>query len=121
MRFTEDHEWIEPAGEVASIGITAFAANQLGDIVFVELPKLGTVITAGAAFAVVESVKAASDIFAPVSGEVIEVNTALSSEPDRINTDAEGLGWLIKVRVSDPKALDPLMDRSAYQAFLKGA
>lgn len=121
MRFTKDHEWVELTGEIASVGVTAFAADQLGDIVFVELPKIGTAISAGVAFAVVESVKAASDIFAPVSGEVVEVNTALQSEPDRINTDAEGAGWLVKVRVSDPQSLDQLMDRAAYEVFLKGS
>jgi glycine cleavage system H protein len=120
MRFTKDHEWVELTGEIASIGITAFAAHQLGDIVFIELPKPGDRITAGIAFAVVESVKAASDIFAPVSGELVDVNTALAAEPDRINTDAEGLGWLAKVRISDVGQLEELMDRAGYEAFLKG-
>jgi glycine cleavage system H protein len=118
MRFTKDHEWVELAGDVATLGITAYAADQLGDIVFVELPKPGGKTKAGEAFAVVESVKAASDIFAPVSGELVAVNEALSDAPDLINAGAEGLGWLAKVKLSDPAELDSLMDRPAYEAFL---
>jgi len=118
MRFTKDHEWVELAGDVATLGITAYAANQLGDIVFVDLPKLGVKTKAGEAFAVVESVKAASDIYAPVSGELVAVNEALSDAPDLINAGAEGLGWLAKVKLSDPAELDGLMDRPAYEAFL---
>ena len=120
MRFTKDHEWVRLEGDVATIGISAFAAGQLGDIVFVELPDVGKAVTAGGAFAVVESVKAASDVFAPIAGEVAEVNAAVSDAPEMVNQDPEGDGWLARVRVSDAAEVEALMDRPAYEQFLKG-
>jgi glycine cleavage system H protein len=118
MRFTKDHEWIEAAGDVATIGITAYAAEQLGDVVFVELPQIGKTVTVGDAFAVVESVKAASDVYAPVSGQVVEVNAGLPDAPDTINAMPEKDGWFARVQLSNPAELDALMDRAAYEAFL---
>jgi len=118
MRFTKDHEWIEAAGDVATIGITAYAAEQLGDVVFVELPPMGKQVAAGDAFAVVESVKAASDVYAPVSGQVVEVNAGLPDAPDTINAMPEKDGWFARVKLSNPAELDALMDRAAYEAFL---
>ncbi len=118
MRFTKEHEWVLAEGETAFVGISNYAADALGDVVFVELPELGKVVKAGDAFAVVESVKAASDVYAPVSGEVIEANTELSGSPETINAVAEAGGWLAKIKLSDPSELDSLMDRAAYEAFL---
>ena len=109
MRFTKDHEWVELAGDVATVGVTAYAANQLGDIVFVELPEVGRTVAPGEGFAVVESVKAASDVYAPISGVVTEVNE-----------DAQGAGWFAKIRVSDPAQLDALMDQAAYDKLTEG-
>jgi glycine cleavage system H protein len=120
MRFTKDHEWIRLEGDVATVGITAFAAGQLGDIVYVELPEVGRRVARGEGFAVVESVKAASDVFAPVSGEVTDVNPTLRTAPETVNGDAENAGWLARIRLRDPKELDGLMDRAAYDAFLEG-
>ncbi|WP_443971714.1 glycine cleavage system protein GcvH [Sphingobium sp. CR28] len=119
--FTEEHEWIEVDGDVATVGITDFAQGQLGDIVFVELPEEGREVAKGDDAAVVESVKAASDVYAPVSGEVVEVNSALDGEPKLVNDDAEGEGWFFKLRLSDPAELTGLMTESAYQAFAKEA
>jgi glycine cleavage system H protein len=118
MRFTKDHEWVELDGDVATVGITSYAAEQLGDVVFVETPEVGKTLKAGDAFAVVESVKAASDVYAPVSGEVVEANGELSSAPETVNQAPEAGGWFAKVRVADPAELDKLMDRAAYDAFL---
>jgi glycine cleavage system H protein len=118
MRFTKDHEWVEVAGDVATIGITAYAANQLGDVVFVETPEAGKTVKAGEGLAVVESVKAASDVYAPVSGEVIEGNSSLSDTPETVNRDAEKDGWFCKLRLSNPAEVDALMDRPAYEAYL---
>ncbi len=118
MRFTKDHEWVELAGDVATIGITAYAAEQLGDVVFVETPEVGKSVKAGDGFAVVESVKAASDVYAPISGQVVEANTALASSPDTVNAAPEAGGWFAKVKVADPAELDALMDRAAYEAYL---
>jgi glycine cleavage system H protein len=118
MRFTKDHEWVELAGEVAAMGVTAYAADQLGDVVFVELPDVGKTVAQGDAFAVVESVKAASDIFAPISGEVIAVNTALTDTPEMVNEAPEGSGWFVKLKLSDPAQLEALMDRAAYETYL---
>jgi glycine cleavage system H protein len=118
MRFTEDHEWVELNGDIATFGITAYAANQLGDVVFVETPDVGKKLKAGDAFAVVESVKAASDVYAPVSGEVVETNDGLSGNPEMVNQDPEKDAWFAKVKVSDPSEADKLMDRAAYEAFL---
>lgn len=119
MRFTKDHEWIDASAGVATVGVTAYAAEQLGDVVFVETPDVGRVVRAGEEFAVVESVKAASDVYAPVSGEVVEVNGALAEEPETVNATPESGGWFARIRMSDPSELEPLMDRAAYEAYLK--
>jgi glycine cleavage system H protein len=119
MRFTEDHEWVEVVGDLATVGITAYAAEQLGDVVFVEVPEVGKSVKAGDPFAVVESVKAASDVYAPVAGEVVEVNAELADSPDTVNAAPEGAGWFAKLRLSDPAAVEALMDRAAYEAFLQ--
>jgi len=118
MHFTKDHEWVRLDGDVATVGISKHAADALGDVVFVETPEAGKVVAKGDNFAVVESVKAASDVYAPVAGEVIEGNAVLASAPETVNADAEGEGWFAKIKVADPSALDGLMDRAAYDAFL---
>jgi len=118
MRFSKDHEWVEVADGVATIGITAYAAEQLGDVVFVELPEGGRSVKAGENLAVVESVKAASDVFAPVSGVVADTNTALSDNPETVNDEPESSGWFVKIKLADPAEVDALMDRPAYEAFL---
>ena len=117
--FTEDHEWISVDGDTATVGITAFAAEQLGDVVFVELPEIGKTIAKGGEAAVVESVKAASEIYAPAAGEVTEVNSAIEEEPAGVNQDPEGQGWFYKATLTDKGELAALMDRAAYDAFLK--
>lgn len=116
--YTKDHEWIEADGDVATVGISAYAQEQLGDVVYVELPEPGTALAKGKAFGVVESVKAASDVYAPVSGEVVAANGALADSPETVNAGAEGEGWMIRVRLADPSELDGLMDKAAYDAFL---
>ncbi len=116
--FTEDHEWIRVEGDTATIGITAYAQEQLGDLVFVDLPEAGAELAQGDDAAVVESVKAASDIFAPVSGEIGEVNEALEGDPSIINQDAEGEGWIFTITLSNASELDDLMDADAYKAFV---
>ena len=118
MRFTKDHEWVEADGDIATLGITAYAAEQLGDVVFVELPSVGKAVKAGDPFAVVESVKAASDVYAPVSGEVVEVNTGLPDTPETVNAMPEKDGWFARIKLSNPAELDALMDRAAYEQFL---
>jgi glycine cleavage system H protein len=118
MKFTKDHEWVKLDGDVATVGISKHAADQLGDVVFVEVPEVGKTVGKGDSFAVVESVKAASDVYAPVSGEVVEANDALSGAPDTVNADAEGGGWFAKIKVSDASQIEGLMDRAAYDAFL---
>jgi glycine cleavage system H protein len=118
-RFSRDHEWIRVDDGVATIGITEHAQSQLGDIVFVELPEAGRRAAAGEAVAVVESVKAASDVFTPLSGEVLEVNGDLVDRPALVNEDAEGKAWFFKIKVADEAELAPLMDRSAYEHFVK--
>jgi glycine cleavage system H protein len=118
-RFTRDHEWIRVDDGVATIGITEHAQDQLGDIVFIELPEAGRRAAAGEAVAVVESVKAASDVFTPLSGEVVEVNGDLVDRPALVNEDAEGKAWFFKIKVADEAELAPLMDRAAYQRFVK--
>jgi glycine cleavage system H protein len=117
-RYTKEHEWIKVAGGAGTIGITDYAQHELGDVVFVELPAVGAKITTGQVFGTVESVKAVSEIFAPVSGEVTEANAALSSTPETVNTDPHGAGWLIKVKLSNPAEVSGLMDAAAYQAFV---
>lgn len=119
MRFTKDHEWVELAGDVATIGITAYAAEQLGDVVFVEVPEAGKTVKAGDQFAVVESVKAASDVYAPVSGQVVESNPALSDTPETVNAAPEAAGWFAKIKVANPAEVEGLMDRPAYEAYLQ--
>lgn len=119
MRFTKDHEWVVLEGDVATVGITAYAAEQLGDVVFVETPEVGKAVSAGDAFAVVESVKAASDVYAPISGEVVEANSALGEKPETVNESAEGEGWFAKLKVADPAEYEGLMDKAAYDEFLK--
>lgn len=118
MFFTKDHEWIKVDGDVATVGISAYAAEQLGDVVFVEVPDLGKVLAAGDSLAVVESVKAASDVYAPVSGEVVEANGDLAGAPETVNADPEGAGWFAKLKIADLSQLEGLMDRAAYDAFL---
>jgi glycine cleavage system H protein len=118
MRFTKDHEWVEVAGDVATIGITAYAADQLGDVVFVETPEVGKAVRKGDGLAVVESVKAASDVYAPVSGEVVAANGDLTDTPETVNQSPEADGWFAKVKLSDPAEVAALMDRDAYEAFL---
>jgi glycine cleavage system H protein len=117
VKFTEDHEWISIDGDVATVGITDFAQEQLGDVVFVDLPDAGTAVEKGGEVAVVESVKAASDIYAPVTGEVTEINGDLEDEPTKVNQDAQGSGWFMKIKMSDASELDNLMDEAAYKAF----
>jgi glycine cleavage system H protein len=115
--YTEEHEWIRADGDQATVGITDFAQGQLGDIVFVELPEAGRQVSKGGEAAVVESVKAASDVYAPVSGEITEANPALGDDPSLVNTDPEGEGWFFRLRLSDPAQLQGLMDADAYKAF----
>jgi glycine cleavage system H protein len=116
--FSKDHEWISVDGTTATVGITDYAQSQLGDIVFAEVPASGTKVEKGKEAAVVESVKAASDVYAPVSGEVIEGNAALTDDPALVNTAPEGEGWFFKLTLSDPSELDGLMDEAAYKAFV---
>jgi glycine cleavage system H protein len=118
-RYSKDHEYIAIDGDVGTVGISEHAQAQLGDVVFVELPAVGDKLVKGAQAAVVESVKAASEVFSPVSGEVVAVNTELENEPSLINEDALGKGWIVKLRLSDAAELDSLMDEAAYQAYLK--
>ena len=118
MRFTKDHEWVVVDGDVATIGITAYAAEQLGDVVFVEVPEAGKTVKAGDNLAVVESVKAASDVYAPISGEVFEGNAALGDAPETVNDQPEGSGWFAKIKLANPAEVEALMDRAAYEAFL---
>jgi len=118
LRYTNDHEWVRVEGDEATIGITAYAADQLGDIVFVELPDTGRTVAQAAAFGVVESVKAVSDLCAPISGEVSEANGELGPNPELVNSDPYGGGWMIKVGLGDPAQLDDLLDAAAYDALI---
>ena len=113
--YTEDHEWLKIDGDVVTVGITDYAQSQLGDVVFVELPKVGRALKKAEAAAVVESVKAASDVYAPVTGEVLEVNAALTEEPALVNSDADGKAWFFKIKLADKSELDGLMDADAYK------
>ncbi|HEX5008604.1 MAG TPA: glycine cleavage system protein GcvH [Hyphomonadaceae bacterium] len=115
--YTTEHEWIRVDGDVGTVGITAFAAEKLGDVVFVELPAAGKAVKKDADMAVVESVKAASDVYAPVSGEVVDANSAIVDEPAKVNEDPEGAGWFVKVKLSDMGQLSGLMDKAAYDKF----
>ncbi len=119
VKYTKDHEWVRVEGDVGTIGISNFAQSQLGDVVFVELPEAGRVLEQGKEAAVVESVKAASDVYSPVSGTVIEANQALVDDPSLANTAPETDGWFFKVTLSDPSQLDALMDEAAYAAFVE--
>jgi glycine cleavage system H protein len=114
--YTTDHEWLRIEGDTATIGITDYAQSQLGDVVFIELPKIGRQLKKAEAAAVVESVKAASDVYAPITGEVLEVNDALSTEPALVNSDADGKAWIFKLRIADKSELGGLMDEAAYKA-----
>lgn len=118
LRYSKEHEWIRLDGDIATVGISDFAQAQLGDVVFVELPETGTSLGRNGNAAVVESVKAASDVYAPVSGEVVEVNTALSESPELVNQAPTGDGWFMKIRVSDLSEIDGLMDEDAYAKFV---
>ena len=119
IRFTRDHEWVRLDGDLAVIGITDYAQSQLGDVVYVELPEVGRRVEKGKEAAVVESVKAASEVYAPVSGEVAEINDELAADPAKVNTDPMGEGWFLKLRLTDPNELDGLLDETAYQRFVE--
>lgn len=118
LRYTRDHEWVRIQGDEATVGITQYAADQLGDIVFVELPDVGRDLASAKAFGVVESVKAVSDLFAPLAGEVTAANEALASEPELVNSDPYGKGWMIKLRIGSDADLDELLDADAYDALV---
>ncbi|HTT32908.1 MAG TPA: glycine cleavage system protein GcvH [Methylomirabilota bacterium] len=117
-RYTKEHEWIEVKGDLATIGITDHAQHELGDVVFVELPKPGTKVETGKSFGTVESVKAVSEIYAPANGEVIEVNGDLQNSPEKINSDPHGAAWLIKIRLTSSAGISDLMDAAAYEAYI---
>ena len=117
LRYTKEHEWVRVDGDVATVGITQHAADQLGDIVFVELPEPGRLLTQFATFGVVESVKAVSDLFAPVAGEVLEGNASLLATPEVVNSDPYGTGWMLRIRLSDSGQLEQLLDAAAYEAL----
>ncbi len=119
LHFTDDHEWIRLEGDVATVGITDYAQEQLGDVVFVELPEAGTALEKGKEAATVESVKAASEIYAPLDGEVTEANAALADDPAKVNSDPQGEGWFFKMTLADSSQLDSLMDEAAYKAFVE--
>jgi glycine cleavage system H protein len=115
LRYTKDHEWVKVDGDVATIGVTDYAAGQLGDVVFVDLPAVGKAVDQFATFGVVESVKAVSDLYAPVSGEITDVNAALGEKPELVNSDPFGDGWMIRVKVADPGQLTDLLDAAGYE------
>ena len=117
-RYSKEHEWIDVKGDLGTIGITDYAQGKLGDIVFVELPRVGTTLETAKSLGTIESVKTASEIYAPVSGEVIEVNGALKDAPETVNSDPHGAGWLVKVRMKNPGETDALMDGKSYEAFV---
>ena len=119
LRFTKDHEWVRLDGDLAVVGITDYAQSQLGDVVYVELPEIGRRVEQGKETAVVESVKAASEVYAPVSGEVLEVNEALAADPAIVNADPMGDGWFLKLRLDDPKQIDGLMDEETYKRLVE--
>ena len=118
LRYTKDHEWVRVDGDTATIGVTDFAANQLGDVVFVDLPAVGKAVEQFATFGVVESVKAVSDLYAPLSGEVVAVNGDLGAKPELVNSDPFGEGWMIRVRLGGPAEVDDLLDAAAYDALI---
>ena len=119
LKFTQEHEWVRVEGDVGTVGISQYAQEQLGDVVFVEVPQAGRTVAKGESVAVVESVKAASDIYSPVSGDVTEGNAALADAPGDINAEPMGKGWIFKVKLANPADLDGLMDQAAYDAFVK--
>ena len=121
LRYTKDHEWVRVEGDTATIGITDYAAHELGDVVFVELPEVGRKVDQFAAFGVVESVKAVSDLYAPVGGEVVEANPALGRAPELVNSEPFTGGWMIRIRVADPSQLDSLLDPAAYEQLVAEA
>ena len=118
LKFTDEHEWLDLDGEVATVGITAHAAEQLGDVVFVQLPEVGTKLTKGDGAAVIESVKAASDVYAPLSGEVVAVNRTVVDDPASVNADPQGKAWFFKLKLDDVKDMDGLMDQAAYDNLI---
>src|SRR5215813_6563775 len=120
LKYTKEHEWTRKEGSRVVVGITFHAQEELGDVVYVELPKLGSAITAGSPFGVIESTKAVSELFAPVSGKVVKLNDALTASPQTVNEDPYGAGWLIEVEPSEPKQLDGLLDAAAYQKLIQG-
>jgi glycine cleavage system H protein len=118
LYFTEEHEWLSVEADIAQVGITSYAAEQLGDIVFVELPEIGKQVVAGGEVAVVESVKSASELFAPIAGEIIAANTELEDTPETVNEDPTGKGWFFEIKINDKSELGKLMDKTAYDAFV---
>lgn len=117
-RYTKEHEWIKVQGDTGTVGITDYAQHELGDVVFVDLPKVGARLRAGQSFGSIESVKAVSEIYSPISGEVVEINAELANAPEKINQDPQGSAWLIKLKVADRKELDALMDEAGYHAYV---
>ena len=120
VKYTEDHEWIKVDGDIGTVGISPYAAGQLGDVVYVELPEIGREMAKGDEAAVVESVKAASEVYSPIGGEVIEVNTVLEDAPETVNASADGEGWFLKIKIADADELDALMDEAAYKTYCDG-
>jgi len=118
MKYTEEHEWLQAEGEIITVGITAHAAEQLGDVVFVELPEVGSEVTKDEEIVVIESVKAASDILSPLDGEIVEINEAIADEPGKVNEDPEGEAWFFKIKPSDLSPMDDYMDEAGYKAFI---
>lgn len=118
LKYTKDHEWLKLAGDVGTIGVTKYAGEQLGDVVFVELPKVGATVKAGATFGTVESVKAVSDLFAPVSGEVVEVNDALTKAPETVNSDPYGAAWMVKIKLSQASDANALLSADDYEKLI---
>lgn len=118
LRYSDDHEWVRAEGESGTVGITRYAADELGDVVFVELPQVGRILTRGETFGVIESVKTASDLYAPVAGEVVEVNAALAAAPELINSEPYADGWIIRLRLTDPSEAELLKDADSYRALI---
>ena len=118
LKYTKDHEWIEPKGDTGIIGVSHFAQKELGDVVFVELPEVGRRLKQGEEFGTIESVKAVSEVYSPITGEVVEVNTELKDHPELVNQEPYGKGWILKIRIADPKELAGLMDAAAYSGYV---